>query len=65
MHQNLYREFLLATALFLTAFCIFMTMVIAAVVSIIREYGVKRKPVPKPNRWLHFAAGRVQNFLRK
>jgi hypothetical protein len=65
MHHNLYREFLLATALFLTAFCIFLTMVIAAVVSIIREYGLKRKPVPKPNRWLRFAVGRAQNFFRK
>ena len=65
MHQNLYAEFLFATAIFLVAFFIFTTMVIAAIVSLIHEHDAKINPVPTTNRRFISIVERIQNFLRK
>jgi hypothetical protein len=65
MHQNLYPEFLFATAIFLMAFFIFITMVIAAIVSLIHEHGAKINPAPRVNRRFSSIVERIQNFLRK
>lgn len=65
MHQNLYSEFLLATAIFLMAFFIFITMVIAAIVSLIQEYGAKINPAPTANRGFSSIVERIKSFLRK
>jgi hypothetical protein len=65
MHQNLYTEFLLATAIFLVAFFIFTTMVIAAIVSLIHENDAKINPAPTTNRRFISIVERIQNFLRK
>jgi hypothetical protein len=65
MQQNLYSEFLLATAIFLTAFCIFIAMVIAAIVSLIQERGAKLNPAPTASRRFSSIVERIQSFLRK
>lgn len=65
MHQNLYSEFLLATAIFFMAFFIFITMVIAAIISLIHEHGAKVNPVPTANHGFSSIVERIQNFLRK
>jgi hypothetical protein len=65
MHQNLYPEFLLAIAIFVMAFCVFISMLIAAIVSLIREHGAKVKPVPAASRRFSSIVERIQHFLRK
>jgi hypothetical protein len=65
MHQSLYPEFLLATAIFFLAFCIFISMVIAAIVSLIHEHDAKIKPALTANRRFSSIVERIQNFLRK